>query len=196
MYAIIRAGGKQAKVSEGDILDIERVKGDELTFTPLLVVDDKGKVTSGREDLATARVVAKVLGPSAGPKVDVLKFKAKSGYRRRQGHRQKYSRIEVTKIEIKRPSKQTGQQKKAPVAESEAKEASPGGEKEAPATKSQAKTAKAGAKPAASRASGGGEKKATTQKKTTKTGSKQVASKASGDSTGSKPKSSTSGKED
>ena len=101
MYAIIRTGGKQAKVEEGDVLDIERVRhsGDELTFTPLLLVDGKGKVTSERDALSNATVTAKVLGPSSGPKVDIFKHKAKTGYRRSQGHRQKYTRIEVTKID-------------------------------------------------------------------------------------------------
>ena len=105
MYAIIRTGGKQAKVQEGDVLDIERVKGDEITFTPLLIVDGKGKVTSERDALAKSKVTAKVLGPSTGPKIDVFKHKAKTGYRKSQGHRQKYTRIEVTKIEAPKAAK-------------------------------------------------------------------------------------------
>ena len=100
MYAIIRTGGKQAKVHEGDVIDVERLHADgELTFTPLLVVDDKGKVFSGRDELKTARVTAKVVGETSGDKVDIFKYKAKTGYRRRGGHRQKYTTIEVTKIE-------------------------------------------------------------------------------------------------
>lgn len=102
MYAIIRAGGKQAKVQSGDVIDIERVKSgkDKLTFAPLLVVDDKGNAVSDRETLAKASVTAKVLGESAGPKIDIFKYKNKSGYRRRQGHRQKYTRIEITGIKL------------------------------------------------------------------------------------------------
>ena len=100
MYAIIRSGGKQAKVHEGDVIDVERLHADgEVTFTPLLVVDDKGKVFSGRDELKTARVTAKVVGETSGDKVDIFKYKAKTGYRRRGGHRQKYTTIEVTKIE-------------------------------------------------------------------------------------------------
>ena len=102
MYAIIRAGGKQAKVQAGDVIDIERVKSDdkELTFAPLLVVDDKGNAVSDRDALEKAKVTAKVLGGSAGPKIDIFKYKNKTGYRRRQGHRQKYTRIEITGINL------------------------------------------------------------------------------------------------
>ena len=67
MYAIIRAGGKQAKVHEGDVIDIERVKGvDELTFTPLLIVKDDGTVISDRGKLQKAKVVASVVGEHRG----------------------------------------------------------------------------------------------------------------------------------
>jgi large subunit ribosomal protein L21 len=101
MYAIIRAGGKQAKVEQGDVLDVERFKSDgAVSFTPLLVVRDDGTVISDRQVLSTVTVTAEVLGASAGPKIDTFKYKSKTGYRRRMGHRQKYSRIQVTGIEI------------------------------------------------------------------------------------------------
>jgi len=100
MYAIIRAGGKQAKVREGDVIDVERIKeaGEEISFTPLLLVADDGTVVSDRATLDKAKVEAKVLGESRGEKIDIFKYKNKTGYRRRQGHRQTYTRIEVTKI--------------------------------------------------------------------------------------------------
>lgn len=99
MYAIIRAGGKQAKVQEGDVIDVERIKGsDEITFTPLLLVKDDGSVVSDRTALEKVTVTAEVLGENRGPKVDVFKYKAKTGYRRSQGHRQTYSRLHITKI--------------------------------------------------------------------------------------------------
>ena len=99
MYAIIRAGGKQAKVHEGDVLDVERIKGtDKVSFTPLLIVKDDGSVISERSALEKASVTAEILGESAGPKIDIFKYKNKTGYRRRQGHRQKYTTIKVTKI--------------------------------------------------------------------------------------------------
>ena len=102
MYAIIRAGGKQAKVQSGDVIEIERVKGDadKLSFAPLLVVDDKGNAVSDRDVLAKASVTAKVLGESQGQKIDIFKYKNKTGYRRRQGHRQKYTQIEITEIKL------------------------------------------------------------------------------------------------
>ncbi len=113
MYAIIRTGGKQAKVQSGDVIDIERVKTDdeELTFAPLLVVDDKGTAVSDRSLLSKAIVTAKVLGETAGPKIDIFKYKNKTGYRRRQGHRQKYTRIEITGITIPGGAKKSAAKK-------------------------------------------------------------------------------------
>jgi large subunit ribosomal protein L21 len=99
MYAIIRTGGKQAKVREGDVIDVERIKGkDEITFTPLLLVKDDGSVVSDRSALEKVTVTAEIVGENRGPKVDVFKYKAKTGYRRSQGHRQTYSRLQITKI--------------------------------------------------------------------------------------------------
>jgi large subunit ribosomal protein L21 len=102
MYAVIRAGGKQHKVTKGDVLDIELVKDSSkpIEFTPLMVVDDKGKVRSGKSELASARVTAEVVGESRGPKVDVMKFKNKSGYRRHNGHRQRYTSIQISDIKL------------------------------------------------------------------------------------------------
>jgi large subunit ribosomal protein L21 len=126
MYAIIRAGGKQAKVHEGDVIDVERIKGSEkVSYTPLLIVADDGTVIADREALSKASVTAKIVGESAGPKVDIFKYKNKTGYRRRQGHRQKYTTIEVTKIKTapskKKAAKTTDGDKKAPKAKAKAK---------------------------------------------------------------------------
>ncbi|OFW66152.1 MAG: 50S ribosomal protein L21 [Actinobacteria bacterium RBG_16_68_21] len=133
MYAIIRTGGKQAKVHEGDVIDVERLHAEgEVTFVPLLVVDDKGKVFSGRDQLKTAKVTAKVVGESAGDKVDMFKYKAKTGYRRRGGHRQKYTTIEVTKIEApkKKAAKAAAAEAGTPEGVSAQAAASPAAEKE------------------------------------------------------------------
>ena len=108
MYAIIRAGGKQSKVSEGDVLDVERLKETgEVTFTPLLVVKDDGTVISDAKKLAKAKVTVEVMGEHRGNKVEVCKYKNKTGYRRSAGHRQTYTTIKVKKITT------TGAKKKA-----------------------------------------------------------------------------------
>jgi len=100
MYAIIRAGGKQAKVKEGDVLDVERIKSDgEVKFTPLLIVNDDGSLVSDRDVLDKLTVTTEVVGDSTGPKIDIFKYKSKTGYRRRAGHRQKYTRLQVLEIE-------------------------------------------------------------------------------------------------
>jgi large subunit ribosomal protein L21 len=103
MYAIIRAGGKQSKVQVGDVIEIERVKdvGEQMSFVPLLVVDDDGNAVSDRAELAAATVSAEVLGETKGDKIDIFKYKNKSGYRRHQGHRQKYTQVRVTAIDLK-----------------------------------------------------------------------------------------------
>ena len=146
MYAIIRVGGKQAKVQNGDVIDIERVKDEskKLTFAPLLIVDDKGSALSDPSALSKAKVTAKVVGDSAGPKIDIFKYKNKTGYRRRQGHRQKYTRIEITGIDL--PAEKKPAEKK-PAAKETAKEASA---KEASAKK--AAPSKTGAKKPATKA--------------------------------------------
>ena len=99
MYAIIRAGGKQAKVHEGDIIDVERIKGsDKVSYTPLLIVADDGTVIADRKLLSKASVTAKVIGESPGPKIDIFKYKNKTGYRRKTGHRQPLTRVRVETI--------------------------------------------------------------------------------------------------
>ena len=102
MYAIIRAGGKQAKVKTGDVIEIERVKDvpESLTFTPLLVVGEDGATVTDREALSGATVVAEVLGETKGDKIDIFKYKNKTGYRRHLGHRQKYTQIRVVSIDL------------------------------------------------------------------------------------------------
>ena len=116
MYAVIRAGGKQYRVAEGDVIQIEKVDGDSKTleFEPLLVVDDTGNTTSSKSDLAKATVSAEVLGEEKGEKIKVFKYKNKSRYRRTAGHRQKYTAIRIAGIKAS-----GGGRKKAKAASSE-----------------------------------------------------------------------------
>ncbi|HZK52143.1 MAG TPA: 50S ribosomal protein L21 [Actinomycetota bacterium] len=102
MYAVIRAGGKQHKVAKGDVIEIEKLKDsdDKVEFTPLVVVDDKGKSTAGKSALSKAKVTAKVVGASKGPKVEVAKHRNKTGFRRNTGHRQHYTTVEISDIKL------------------------------------------------------------------------------------------------
>jgi hypothetical protein len=119
-----------------------------MSFSPLLIVDDKGNAVSDRDLLSKASVTAKVLGESQGPKIDIFKYKNKTGYRRRQGHRQKYTQIEITEITLPGAKAKSSQAK--PAAKSgpaKASEAKPATAKAPAAKKAAAKTAttKAGA---------------------------------------------------
>jgi large subunit ribosomal protein L21 len=102
MYAIIRAGGKQHKVSSGDVIEVERLSGarDEVHFEPILVVGDDGAVRSQAAELAGASVVARIVDETVGRKVRVLKYRNKTGYRRHRGHRQRYTRVEISDIVV------------------------------------------------------------------------------------------------
>lgn len=103
MYAVLNTGGKQYKVSEGDILKVEKISADlnttvELTDV-LAVSNGEGELTIGSPVVAGAKVVAKVLAHGKAKKVVVFKFKAKKDYRKKQGHRQPFTKILIEKIE-------------------------------------------------------------------------------------------------
>ena len=101
MYAIVRAGGRQEKVSVGDVIEIDKTTqgvGESVSLPVLLLVDGE-KVTSDADKLAKAAVTVEVLGATKGPKITIMKFKNKTGYRKRQGHRQHSTQIKVTAIE-------------------------------------------------------------------------------------------------
>jgi large subunit ribosomal protein L21 len=100
VYAIVRSGGTQQKVAVGDVIEIDKVTtgvGDSVTLPVLLLVDGEN-VTADADKLAQASVTAEVLGATKGPKITILKYKNKTGYRKRQGHRQKYTQVKVTDI--------------------------------------------------------------------------------------------------
>jgi large subunit ribosomal protein L21 len=98
-YAIVKTGGKQYRVEQGQTLLVERLPEDDgasVTLQPLLYVDGDNVVDGS--DLSKVTVSARVVGHERGPKLRVVKFKPKRGYRRRNGHRQALTRIEVTSI--------------------------------------------------------------------------------------------------
>ncbi|KRE38397.1 50S ribosomal protein L21 [Janibacter sp. Soil728] len=100
MYAIVRAGGRQEKVSVGDTILINSIKGDagdSIDLKPLLVVDGS-TVTSDVDKLAKVSVTAEILGAAKGPKITIMKYKNKTGYRKRQGHRQPLTQLKITDI--------------------------------------------------------------------------------------------------
>ena len=101
MYAIVRSGGRQHKVAVGDVIEIDRIEdaaGASVRLQPLLLVDGDS-VTSDAATLGSSTVTAEVLAETKGPKIRILKFKNKTGYKKRQGHRQKYTQVRVTGIE-------------------------------------------------------------------------------------------------
>ncbi len=100
MYAIVRGGSRQHKVTEGDVLNIDRLEasvGDRVELPALLLVDGD-KVTSDAKKLAAVKVTAEVLDEVKWPKVKIWKFKNKTGYRKRQGHRQRYTSVKIVGI--------------------------------------------------------------------------------------------------
>ncbi|MCL1898729.1 MAG: 50S ribosomal protein L21 [Micrococcales bacterium] len=100
MYAIVRGGSRQHKVTEGDILEIDLVDaqvGDTISLPAVLLVDGE-TVTADAERLAQVTVTAEVLDETKGPKIKIVKYKNKTGYKKRQGHRQRYSQVKITAI--------------------------------------------------------------------------------------------------
>jgi large subunit ribosomal protein L21 len=108
MYAIIRTGGKQYRVEQGQGLLVERLRADEgatVDLEPVMFRADDDVVLG--EDLEKVKVQARVVGHERGPKLRVLKYKPKRGYKRRTGHRQELTRLEVTEVKLlaRRPAK-------------------------------------------------------------------------------------------
>jgi large subunit ribosomal protein L21 len=100
VYAIVKAGGRQEKVAVGDVVVVDRLSaqaGSTIELPALLLVDGE-KVTTDAKALAKVTVTAEVVRDEKGPKIDILKYKNKTGYRKRQGHRQKLTRLKVTGI--------------------------------------------------------------------------------------------------
>jgi large subunit ribosomal protein L21 len=100
VYAIVRCGGRQEKASVDDVLTIDKLAGEigsSVTLPAVLVIDD-GEVISDPAKLGGYQVTAEILGAAAGPKINMIHYKNKTGYRRRLGHRQKYTQVKITGI--------------------------------------------------------------------------------------------------
>lgn len=102
MYAIFKTGGKQYRVAEGDSITVEKLEaaeGDTVTFEEVLTVVNDADVKIGTPTVTGAKITAKVEKQDKAKKILIFKYKAKSNYRRRQGHRQPYTKIKIEKIE-------------------------------------------------------------------------------------------------
>ena len=100
MYAIVRCGGRQEKAAVDDVLTVDTLAGEigsSVTLPAVLVVDD-GKVISDPAELGRYQVTAEIMGAIAGPKINMIHYRNKTGYRRRLGHRQKYTQVKITGI--------------------------------------------------------------------------------------------------
>jgi large subunit ribosomal protein L21 len=163
MYAIVKTGGKQYRVEQGQSLLVERLpassEGDTVALAPLLYVDGDSVVDG--QDLAKVSVAARVLRHERGPKLRVVKFKPKRGYKRRTGHRQELTRLEVTEIKLAARKPRAKKAEAAPVEAAEAPAAEVAGAPEAgaaPKAEAAAKATRARTrKPAAPKAEAGPE---------------------------------------
>ena len=102
MYAIIETGGKQYRVSEGDVITVEKLEvneGEAVDFDRVLTVVKDGEVVIGKPLIADAKVTGKVMAQGKEKKILIFRYKAKSNYRRRQGHRQPFTKVVIEKIE-------------------------------------------------------------------------------------------------
>ena len=100
MYAIVRCGGRQEKVALDDVVTVDKLPGEvgsSITLPALLVVDGD-RVISDPAEVGRYEVTADIVGDAAGPKINMIQYKNKSGYRRRLGHRQRYTQVRITGI--------------------------------------------------------------------------------------------------
>ncbi len=103
MYAVIKTGGKQHKVAEGEILKVEKLKaseGEPVDITDVLLIEKDGEVTLGSPFIEGAKVTAKILRHAKEDKVTIIKMKRRKDYRKKQGHRQNYSEIQIEQISV------------------------------------------------------------------------------------------------
>ena len=125
MYAIVRCGGRQEKVALDDVVTVDKLPGEagsSVTFKAVLVVDGE-RVISDPAEVSRYQVTADIVGDAAGPKINMIQYRNKTGYRRRLGHRQRYTQVRITGIgpEAKPPSKARTQAKPAQAKTAQAK---------------------------------------------------------------------------
>ena len=114
MYAIIESCGKQYKVAEGDVVFFEKLdveEGKKVTFDKVILVSEDGKVEVGNPYVKGIKVEGKVVSHGKAKKIIVFKMKAKKNYRRKQGHRQPYTKVEITGIKLPTAKKETAKEK-------------------------------------------------------------------------------------
>jgi large subunit ribosomal protein L21 len=124
VYAIVRCGGRQEKASVDDVLTVDKLAGEvgsTVTLPAVLVVDD-GKVISDPAEVGGYQVTAEILGAASGPKISMIHYKNKTGYRRRLGHRQRYTELKITGISAAKAS--TGRSRAKPARASSPRAAS------------------------------------------------------------------------
>jgi large subunit ribosomal protein L21 len=143
VYAIVRCGGRQEKAAVDDVLTVDTLAGDvgsSVTLPAVLVVDD-GKVISDPAELGRYQVTAEIMGAIAGPKINMIHYRNKTGYRRRLGHRQRYTQLKITGISTGKSGTAKASTAKASTAKAAPAKASP--VKAAPAKAASAKAASA-----------------------------------------------------
>jgi large subunit ribosomal protein L21 len=125
MYAVIKTGGKQQKVKVGDVIEVEKLvhEGETVSFHPILVVDDDGKTHVGKQ-IEKAVVTATPLGEKKGDKIKIFKYRPKSGYARKAGHRQMLTMLEIKEVKLGGSSSTSAKKAPAKKAEERAEAAS------------------------------------------------------------------------
>jgi len=121
IYAIVRSGGKQYRVQQGATIDVERLaapEGGQVELPDILLLDEDGRVTVGTPTVPGVKVFAEVVSHGRGPKVIVFKYKAKTRYRKKTGHRQAFTRLTIQRIQV-------GEEEEKPKARRRARKAAP-----------------------------------------------------------------------
>jgi large subunit ribosomal protein L21 len=156
VYAIVRCGGRQEKAAVDDVLTVDTLAGEigsSVTLPAVLVVDD-GKVISDPAELGRYQVTAEIMGAIAGPKINMIHYKNKTGYRRRLGHRQRYTQVKITGISTGKSGSARASSAKASTEKASTEKASTGKASTGKASTGKTSAAKGKAAPKAGAAAG------------------------------------------